>query len=349
MSDRDPLSCPECNDLVDRRDFLRVAGSAATLAVGGAMAAAYLPSSVFAQPATPAAPAAAPPAAKAARPAEALCKELYAGLTADQRRQVLLPWNSPNRARFYNAPMNVRIGQVYTQPQKELLDRIMKSISSGDDGFAKLSRNGSWDTGGGFGGCGANFFGDPAAERAQWAFIFSGHHLTVRCDGDSEPDAAWGGPMYYGHVADGHSQRNVFHFQTRAVNTVFESLSEAQKRTAVITRGTPGEGTRSVEFRRDSYPGILSGDLTADQKQLVSNTMRDILAPYRREDVDEVMSIIRRNGGLDRLHFAFYRDANATDQTRWSFWRIEGPGFVWNYRVMPHVHCYVNIAARPQA
>ena len=24
-------------------------------------------------------------------------------------------------------------------------------------------------------------------------------------------------------------------------------------------------------------------------------------------------------------------------------------GFVWNYRVLPHVHCYVNIAARPQA
>lgn len=343
MSDRESANCAECHDQVDRRDFLRAVRGAGTMAASVALTAS-VPRSLFAFE-----PPVAPPMPKAPRPAEGLCKELFATLTADQRRQVLLPWDNANRRRFYNAPMNVRIGQVYTQPQKELLERIMKSISSGDDGYTKLSRNGGWDTGGGFGGCGANFFGDPAAERAQWAFIFSGHHLTVRCDGDSEPDAAWGGPMYYGHVADGHSQRNVFHFQTRAVNTVFESLSEAQKRTAVITRGTPGEGTRSVEFRRDSYPGILSGDLTADQKQLVSNTMRDILAPYRREDVDEVMSIIRRNGGLDRLHFAFYRDANATDQTRWSFWRIEGPGFVWNYRVMPHVHCYVNIAARPQA
>jgi hypothetical protein len=110
--------------------------------------------------------------------------------------------------------------------------------------------------------------------------------------------------------------------------------------------GRPGEGAQSVAFRRNGFPGIRSGDLTADQRRLVETVMRDILAPYRREDVNEVMQIIGRNGGLDRLHFAFYRDANATNQTRWSFWRIEGPGFVWNYRVLPHVHCYVNVAVR---
>ena len=345
MSDRASPNCPECHDPVDRRDFLRVIRGAATLAVGGALSA-TMPRSLFAdQPAAPAVP----PMPKAPRPAEGLCKELFGTLTADQKRQVLSPWNNPNRLRFYNAPMNVRLGQAYTQPQRELLDRIMKSMSSGDDGYVKLSRNGRWDTGGGFGGCGANFFGDPGTDGQQWAFVFSGHHLTVRCDGDSEPDAAWGGPIYYGDATDGLSRRNVFNFQTQAVNTVFESLNEAQRRTAVISRGTPGEGTNSVAFHRDNFPGVKSGDLSADQKRLVETTMRDILGPYRREDVDEVMSIIRRNGGLDRLHFAFYRDADATEQTRWSFWRIEGPGFVWNYRVLPHVHCYVNIAARPQA
>ena len=28
------------------------------------------------------------------------------------------------------------------------------------------------------------------------------------------------------------------------------------------------------------------------------------------------------------------------------FWRLEGPGFVWNYRVLPHVHTYVNISSK---
>jgi hypothetical protein len=71
--------------------------------------------------------------------------------------------------------------------------------------------------------------------------------------------------------------------------------------------------------------------------------MRDVLSPFRREDADEVMDILRRNGGLDRIHLAFYRDRGTTG-TNWHFWRLEGPGFVWNYRVLEHVHCYVNIA-----
>ena len=53
------------------------------------------------------------------------------------------------------------------------------------------------------------------------------------------------------------------------------------------------------------------------------------------------MQIMRRNGGLERLNLAFYQDAGET--RGWSFWRIEGPGFVWNFRVLPHVHTFVNI------
>jgi len=57
------------------------------------------------------------------------------------------------------------------------------------------------------------------------------------------------------------------------------------------------------------------------------------------------MQIVRRNGGLERIHLAFYQDSQHTDNQPWHFWRLEGPGFVWNYRVLPHVHTYVNIAA----
>ena len=123
----------------------------------------------------------------------------------------------------------------------------------------------------------------------------------------------------------------------------YDSLTEAQRRSAVLVGSTPGEGARSIQFRRQ-YPGLPAEDLTADQRRLVESVMREILSPYRREDVDEVMTLIRRNGGLERLHLAFYRDRAATDNTRWHFWRLEGPGFVWNYRVLPHVHCYVNVA-----
>lgn len=327
---RQDTTCVDCLEPLDRRDFMRTVGAgAAALAVGGS-----LTSVATAQHRVPLAP-------RGPRPAEALCRELFETLSEEQRRQLVMPWNSPNRLRTYNAPINARISQAYTAPQQELLQRIMRAISSGDEGYTKLSRNGAWDTGGGFGGCGANFFGN-VADGQQWAWVFSGHHLTVRCDNNSEPDAAFGGPMYYGHSPDGHSVRNVFNFQTRAVQGVYDALNEQQRRRALMNTS----GGTSATFRRDGFPGIPSSDLTPDQRRLVGTVMRELLSPYRQEDADEVMDIIRRNGGLERLHFGFYRDANANEPNRWSYWRIEGPGFVWNYRVLPHVHCWVNIAVR---
>jgi hypothetical protein len=55
-------------------------------------------------------------------------------------------------------------------------------------------------------------------------------------------------------------------------------------------------------------------------------------------------------GGMAKVHLAFYTEewenAKTTEKQPWSFWRLEGPGFVWNFRVLPHVHTYVNISSK---
>jgi hypothetical protein len=337
--------CPECEamDGVDRRHFLTmVGGTAVTLASLEAVpqAAKMLGAQQPPQPGQQ---------AGSSKPAEALIRELYQGLSAEQRRQVVMPWDHvapnqtiPTRKRMYNASINQhRIGTTYTRPQQELVGRILRSISSDEEGYTRLTRNGTYDGSGSFGNCGAHIFGDPTGNQ-QFAWVFTGHHLTVRCDGNSEPDAAFGGPMYYGHSPDGFSPRNIFNFQTRTVLQVYDALSEQQRRRAIIATN-PGEHEASVRFRNEGYPGIPGSDLTPDQRSLVQQVMRDLLSPYRREDADEVMDIVRRNGGMERIHLGFFRGAN-TPNSRWDFWRLEGPGFVWNFRVLPHVHCYVNIA-----
>jgi len=351
MQDNPKVHCPECNEHVeraetlDRRSFMRaVGGGAAALATVGGLAAAA-PSVLAQAPAAPA-PRTGP------RPAEELIRELYTSLTADQRANVVLPWNhgggngqTPTRQRMVNAPiMNRTIGNLYTRPQQELNQRILRAIASDENGYRQLSRNGTFDNSRSFEACGALIFGDPST--SQFAWVFSGHHITVRCDGNSEPGAAFGGPMYYGHSPDGYSARNCFYYQTQSVMSVFEGLSEAQRRVAVV-EGTPGELEPSVRFRPrgQRHPGISSGELNQAQRQLVETVMRTLLSPYRREDADEVMEIVRRNGGMERIHLAFYRDRGAPANERWHFWRLEGPGFVWNYRVLPHVHTYVNISS----
>src|SRR5436190_19343465 len=107
--------------------------------------------------------------------------------------------------------------------------------------------------------------------------------------------------MYYGNSPDGYIQRNCFFYQTRSVLSVFDALTEAQRRLAVVT-GSPGELEPSVRFRNNGWPGLPSSELTADQRRLVEQVMRDVLVPFRREDADEVMQIGRRNGGLQPIH-----------------------------------------------
>ena len=84
-------------------------------------------------------------------------------------------------------------------------------------------------------------------------------------------------------------------------------------------------------------------ELTEEQ-QLVQDTVKILLAPYRQEDVDEVMQILKASGGVDSLHMAFYREGDLREDQIWDIWRIEGPSFVWHFRGAPHVHAYINIA-----
>ena len=79
------------------------------------------------------------------------------------------------------------ITRSYTAAQQELVQRILRSIASSDEGYTKLTRNGTFDGGGSLGNCGAYIFGNPSNNR-QYAWVFAGHHITVRCDGNSEAE-----------------------------------------------------------------------------------------------------------------------------------------------------------------
>jgi len=355
MSQNEQPRCPECDsdfDMpefeLDRRHFLRSAALAAAVpvavgATGGLIAA-------------EAKKAEDKPAEKKAKPAEDLIRELFSGLSEKQKKDIVLPWDHgagknrvPNRLAL--APNRALLGKTidknYTKTQVELITRILKAISSGEDGFRRISRGGTWDASRSLGNCGALIFGDPSQGK-KFSWLFTGHHMTVRCDGNSEEGAAFGGPMYYGHSPNGYSRSNLFYYQTKSVVSVYKALSEKQRKQSLITMGNPGEGEKSVKFKAkaEERPGIAFADLTKDQKTLVETVMRDVLSPYRKEDVDEVMEIVKKNGGMEKIQLAFFQDPGKKEDEPWNFWRLEGPGFVWNYRVLPHVHTYVNISSK---
>jgi hypothetical protein len=343
MKDVTSPNCPECESF-DRRDFMRAA------AIGGTAIATGLP---LVASRTLRAGELGPMPRVVNTAAEDLVKELYATLDATQKKAVVKPWDHPARKSVNpNHALDKTIGAVYTKPQQELLQRIVRAISAADDkAWHQMTRAGTWDASKSFDNCGADIFGDPA--NGKFAFEFTGHHLTVRCDGDSEEGAAFGGPIYYGHTPNGYNPANVFLYQTQQVMKLFDALDEKQRAKAKTKLGDPKvqEGKVSLErLAKEERPGILYADLSADQKELVEQVMKAVLSPFRQQDGAEVVTIIKQMGGMEKVHLAFYDDdydnSKTSEKQPWSFWRLLGPGFVWNFRVLPHVHTYVNIASK---
>jgi len=337
------LSCPECVlPAVGRRDFIRVIGtSAAALAFGGATL-------------TPLQAARRARAEKQAE-AEGFVFDLFKTMDADQKKKLVLPWDAganaksglPARLMTHNGPVGKSvIGLEYDKKQAEILLKVFKSICNGDEGYNRLSRGKKFDNSGDFENIGALIYGEPV-EGKKFSLVFAGHHITLRCDGNSEESTAFGGPLYYGHTPSGYSTTNVFNYQTKALNDVYGTLDDKQRKVAVMP-GKWQDGVDSVKLpKKDAkVPGLCYADMTKDQKELVEKAMKELVAPYRKEDGDEVMEIVKANGGMEKISLAFYQEGKSTDKEPWAFWRLEGPGFVWSFRALPHIHTWVNISSK---
>lgn len=145
--------------------------------------------------------------------------------------------------------------------------------------------------------------------------MLTGRHCTRRCDGDSVASVAFGGPIFYGHQAGNSDTEpsdhpaNVFWFQARRVNDVFQALDGRQRETALIDgkgrREKRGE-TVKLGGRAEGLSGIRVADLAKDQRGLVQKVMGDLLSPFRKPDTDEAMKLVEAQG-IENLSLAFFK------------------------------------------
>jgi hypothetical protein len=225
---------------------------------------------------------------------------------------------------------------------------ILKGLTS-EDGYGRFQKQ-MEDDAGGLGDYSIAIFGEPG--KGTFEFVLTGRHMTLRGDGNTIDGVAFGGPMVYGHAASGFTEKaahpgNVFWYQAKRANEVFAALDGKQREKALVVKAPPES---QIAHRKAGYQGVAVGELSSDQKALVQAVMGDVLSPYRKQDADEVLALITENGGLDKIHLAFYRqdesgkNADIGGDGVWDVWRLEGPGFVWHFRGAPHVHTWVNIA-----
>ena len=318
--------CPDCGEGVSRRDFIRTAGAAAAAAVA---AKAPVWASTW----------------REEKP-ETLVKKFHESLKPEQREKICFGWDDPRRQKVSNNWEIVpqQVGKFYTGDQQQVLKDIFRGLVS-EDGAARFAKS-MKDDYGGFESYHVAMFGDPAT--AQWEWVLTGRHVTIRCDGNTQENVAFGGPIFYGHAAEGFNEKpdhpgNVFWKQALLANKVFAALDGKQQEKALLAK-SPADEEKSIKIKKDGWAGLAVGELSKDQKGLVEETLKDLLAPYRASDVDEALAFIKEGGGLDKVHLAFYQDGDLGNDRVWDRWKLEGPTMSWYFRGSPHVHTWVNIA-----
>ena len=344
--------CPDCDDsrgsdytsgrLLTRRDFVRVTGTAAAVTAAGAWSG----------------PARGDQQTAKAQP-EKLVELLYQSLTPQQREKICFAWDHTDdrgllRTRVENnwsitdaETLNVG-GAFFNKDQQDLIeaiffklynpewhDRIRKQLSDDAGGYGKQQT--------------IAIFGEPGTK--QFEFVMTGRHLTIRCDGDSAEHVAFGGPIFYGHAAQGFNEKpdhpgNVFWPQALKANKLYSMLDGRQRERALV-KEAPYETEVSFRGSDGKFLGIPVSELSSDQREFTQDVLKTLVEPYRVSDRDEVTRCLDAQGGLDACHLSFFESEDIGEDGVWDIWRLEGPSFVWHFRGSPHVHVWVNVADDP--
>lgn len=327
MSENSQNPCPDCGDqpVINRRRFVETVGGAALIA-----GSAPLMSSVWAGPADK-------------RPAETAAAELYQTFSDSQKKTLCFPFDHQLRTKL-SANWHVTEPEIdddfFTKEQRELTRKVVQGATS-EDGYKRFLQQMEYDSGG-FGRYSIALFGQPGS--GQFEFLLTGRHLTLRADGDSTPQRAFGGPVVYGHGVES-PKKNLFYYQTVKANEVFQALDADQQKRALLPKA-PRESAVEIQGAEGAFPGVAIGELSSDQRELVESVVKVILSPYREADVNEALQLLKAGGGFDKLHLSFYESGDLDSDKVWDIWRLEGPSFVWHFRGAPHVHTYVNIGLK---
>jgi len=334
--------CPDCESgsPLSRRGFLKTSSAAALAA-------------------TPVAALAKKVEAKSPK-SETLVKSLYDSLTEPQREKVVIPFEDNLRLKIENNWHIVpqQVGEFFDKDQQAMIRDIFLNLHSDEyrdqvwEAYLHDNRNKNAKTPDEiFGSSSIAIFGAPG--DGKFELVHTGRHCTRRCDGNSVDGTAFGGPIFYGHAAQGFNEApdhpgNAYWFQAVRANEVYEMLDGKQREQALCQAGRPERGRKTIEVsgKADGLEGIRVGDLSGDQKEHVRKVMSDLLKPFRKEDREESMKYV--DPQFDDLHLAFYKKGDIGNDQVWDVWQIEGPTMVWHFRGAPHVHTWVNIEAPPE-
>ena len=282
---------------------------------------------------------------------ETLVAQLYSTLTDEQKRGCAFSFDHPLRQKVDNNWLisKARVGRHFSQDQQALIRNIFMGLHSPEYAESVIKQVEHDTHGQGISKCAVALFGEPGSGKFE--FVLTGRHVTRRCDGDSIDGTAFGGPIFYGHAAQGFNEApdhpgNIYWYQAKRANELFGALDGRQRQLALRIDPRAERQSETVKLRgeKGDLAGVPVRELTADQRDLARKVMTDVLAPFREVDRTESMKLVETNG-FDKLHFSYYKNMDIGSDGVWDVWQIEGPAMLWYFRGSPHVHTWVHIRA----
>jgi hypothetical protein len=279
---------------------------------------------------------------------ETLVKQLYDSLNEEQQKKICYSFDHELRSEVNNNWYinDSRVGTDFNKDQQRLILDIFRGLHS-DEYVDKVAKQVETDGNGkDLSRCAVAMFGKPGD---KFEFVITGRHVTRRCDGNSVEGAAFGGPIFYGHAAQGFNEKpdhpgNIYWYQAQRANELFNALDGKQRDKALLTESRAEEGSDTVKLsgKTSDLVGLAVAELTSDQKDLMRKVMSDLLMPFREVDREESMKLVEKSG-FDNLHLSFNKGMDVGEDGVWDVWTVEGPNMIWYFRGDPHVHTWVHI------
>jgi hypothetical protein len=319
-------------DNVNRRDLLRKAGTTTALL---AMAAPWSGISNAAE-----------------TPTDSMALQLYKSLSDEQKSKICLPRDHQRRqfiSNWWYVHPEHRIPETFDKEQQQLIQEIFDSLHDAEyqgavneqvkrDQYGKEKNSPS-----------VGFFGSP--EDEDFEFIYTGHHVTRRCNAHSDKGQGFGGaPLFYGHFLKDFNETkdhvgNPYWYQGKIFNEFVQGLDGEQQAKSLTSTKPRSENPNAVVAMTDSgLPGLSCADLSKDQQDLLLQTMRKMMAMFRSDDVTATLDAISKRKLIDTLHVSYFDGKYDVGSDKvWDTWQIEGPEMVWYYRGQPHIHSYFHL------
>jgi hypothetical protein len=282
---------------------------------------------------------------------DSLATQLYKSLNEEQTKKICYAIGDPRQSYLSNWWYISQKNRIHNTLNKEQIDLFMKIFNNfHSPQFQKpvMKQVVTDSYKGGFNSSSIAFFGKPGDEKFE--LVFTGHHVTRRCFGNSDTGHGFGGPVFYGHfpdkfVEDKNHTGNLYWYQGKIINKFYENLDGKQQKKSLIVETKPRSERKHFPFtfKAEGHEGLSTKDMSTDQQKLFAESMRSMLAIFRKEDVDSCMKLIEKD--MTNLNIAFYggKKYDVGGDKVWDVWSIESPNMVWYFRGQPHIHCYLNI------